>query len=153
MSDSIFNAEQFLQTSTDKVGQTTYAQVPEGDHSPAQITKVGAHKFLSQKTNQEYTVLDLEWTITSPEALAATNMDAPKAPQSIFLDMTLEGSLDFGVNKNIGLSRLRDAVGQLREGRPWNPNMLLGATAVVHVKHRQDDNGDARAQVDRVAKG
>lgn len=147
---STFNPEQFLGTTTEEIGSTKYTQVPEGERL-GQVTKVDAREVNSERTGQTYTVLELTWSFNDEESKRVTGLENPSARQTIFVDRKADGSLDFGVNKNIQLSRLREAVGQARTGRPWAPSHLIGATAICLVSHGMDQQGDPRAEVRRVA--
>lgn len=146
---STFNPDQFLATETGEVGDTKFIQVPAGEY-PGQITRVTPRQIESKKTGETYTLLEITWTFTDPAVKAATAMDEPSARQTIFLDLKENGALDFSPNKGVNLSRLRDAVGQQRNGRPWSPSHLMGATAMCLIKHEIDDNGDPRAVVSKV---
>lgn len=152
---SIFNVEQFLGTTTDQIGPTFYVRVPDGEYR-ASITKIDGKRIEAKKgpnTGTQYTVLDITWQVHDDAIAAKLNMEKPTARQSLFVDLTPEGGLDFGTNKNVQLSRLRDAVGQMRKGRAWAPSHLLGQSATVLVKGDvNDETGEERAIVTKVAK-
>lgn len=147
---STFNPDQFLGTTTEEIGSTKYTQVPEGERL-GQVTKVDAREINSEKTGQTYTILEVTWAFSDEESKRVTGQDSPTARQTLFVDRKPDGGLDFGINKNIQLSRLREAVGQARTGRAWAPSHLIGATAICLVSHGMDQNGDPRAEVKRVA--
>ena len=70
------------------------------------------------------------------------------------LDVSDDGGIATGKNKNIELGRVRKAVGQNADG-PWNITQLRGAGPVlVKVVHREGDRKDGskwkRAEVDQV---
>ena len=152
---SVFNPEQFIGTSTDSVGSTQYFPSPIGDW-PGQVVRVDCRRITSKQEKtlgQEYTLLEITWELISDEVREATDLEHPSARQSIFLDLTPSGGLDFGRNKNVPLSRLREAVSQNKSGRPWSPSHLVGQTALVHVEHDVNkDTGEPRAIVTRGAK-
>lgn len=150
MNDSTFNPEQFLGTTTEETGPTAYTPVPIGEWLGT-CTKIVARSGVSPKTNETWHMLNVTWEFKDPKVLEVTKGEAAFANQSFFLDLKEGGILDFGVNKNVQLSRLRDAVGQQRTGRPWAPAHLVGTTAICMVAHENDDNGDPRAVVKRVA--
>lgn len=153
MSDtSTFNAEAFLGTATDRTGEVNYFPVPIGEYL-GQITKVEGKKITSKTTGVVYTVLEITWEILDDQIKKITELDHPSARQSLFLDMTPEGGLDFGRNRNVQLSRLRDALGQNRKGKAWMPSHLMGGTARLRVVHDINaDTGEPRATVNRVTK-
>lgn len=92
-----------------------------------------------------------------PRLLAELGKDNTTVRKPITLDFE-PGSqkLDFGVNRNLELNRVRAAVGQDQPG-PWNFPRLAGAGPVmVRVVHRtgkrQDGSEFKVAEVDRVVR-
>lgn len=79
-------------------------------------------------------------------------MAEPSVRQTLWLDTTESGGLDFGKGKNVGLGRLREALGQNAPGKPWAPGMLVGGVAKVKVSHSIDkrDNVTINADVKAV---
>lgn len=155
MSDSTFNPDQFLSTTTDQVGETKFYPCPVGDWN-AQASKVEAKVIESgpgsQEPGKKFTVLEITWDILDEEPKRQCEQDRVTVRQSIFLDLTPGGGLDFGKNKNVTLSRLREALGQQRSGRQWAPSHITGGTAKVRVVHDPDKTtGDPRARVSMVA--
>lgn len=151
MSDSTFNPDAFIGTQTDQVGETHYFPIPKAEYV-GQIDSVQGRQFNSNKTGLTYTVLEVRWVVPDEEVKRITNQEKPTARQTIFLDLTGEGGLDFSTNKNVPLSKLRDAVGQNKKGRPWAPSMLIGQTARVFIDHDvNDETGEPRAVVTKVA--
>lgn len=74
----------------------------------------------------------------------------------INLDFDKDGKLDFGVNRNIELNRVRAAVGQDQPG-PWTFTRLAGAGPVmIRVVHRTGKRKDGSefkiAEVERVVR-
>lgn len=150
MSDSTFNPEQFLGTQTDTAGETKFFPVPVGEWT-GQCTKCDARQFTSEKNGNTYTVLEYTWEVTDQAVKDETRLERPTVRQSVFVDLTPAGGLDFGRNKNIQLGRLRAAVGQNKDGRAWAPTHIVGQMAKLKVSHRPDNNGDPQAQVDTVS--
>lgn len=146
---SAFNAEQFLQTQTKSANDTKLIPVPEGDH-PAQLVKLGFRN--GTKDGVVWVAMDVIWHVLDDESKKVTGLDKPQVKQSIFLDFTPEGALDFGKGRNIGLGRLREALGQNKEGRAWSPSQLQGGLATILVKHRPGDGDEMYADVKAVAK-
>ena len=62
------------------------------------------------------------------------------------LDLTPSGSLDTSKGKNIGLGRLREAVGQNKPGQAFSFQNLPGLMAKITIKHRLVDD-DTFAEV------
>lgn len=60
-----------------------------------------------------------------------------KMKDSVMLDLTESGSLDYGVGKNAKLRKYREATGNNVAGKPFNPRMLIGNVVTVKVNHRE----------------
>lgn len=148
----MFNPEQFMTTNYSDANSTKVIPVPEGEY-PAQIKKVDFRQF-DKDDNTTSTLCEVTW---EPQDLsgtikAATGREVTSVRQSLWLDLTPQGNLDFGEGKNIGLGRLREAVGQNRPGQPWNFSSLIGGSGRVLVSHRTDSKtGDVYAEVKKVA--
>ena len=71
--------------------------------------------------------------------------------QGIMLDITDSGGLDMGKGRNIGLGRLREAIGLNTPGQPFSFSMVAGRVAKVNVSHRIDGE-NIYAEVKGVAK-
>jgi len=138
---STFNPELFLNTTHTEAADTSLLPVPEGEYlavsSP--VTADSLRQFDIRKGDRAGTkglAVDLEWTIND-DVLKAELGRTPKVRQSIMLDLTADGNgIDFGKGKNVGLGRLREALGQNQNGQPWNFAMLGNQVAKVKVKHR-----------------
>jgi hypothetical protein len=129
---SAFNPDTFLNTETDSASATAYTPCPEGEMTAA-IKAIKPRVLTDGRA-----VLDVTWTVDDETARQETGMAEPSVRQTIWLDTTESGGLDFGKGKNVGLGRLRDAVGQNTAGKPWAPGMLVGQVAKVKVSHSID---------------
>jgi hypothetical protein len=137
---STFNAEQFMQTEIEQKGEVDYVPIPEAEYQ-------GVIKELKPGTTPKGAAyLEVYWIIDDQEVRELMESDEVVCRQSIWLDITDSGALDFGKNKNIKLNRLRDALGQ-NDGKPWSPMMLMGQVATVQVKHRLGDDGTPYAEI------
>lgn len=135
-----FNAESFMQTEIEQEGETEYTPIPENEYQA--IIK----EIKGDSTPKGKAFLEVIWIIDDQEVKDLLEQDEPTSRQTIWLDMTESGTLEFGKNKNIGLNRLREALGQ-NTGKPWSPSMLLGQVATVNIKHRISENGGIFAEV------
>lgn len=129
MSASVFNPDTFMNTTTTDALSTTYTPVPEGEWN-------AVVKEIKPRQAKEAIILDVLWAVEEPEVIQATGMKVPIVRQSIFLDMTESGGLDIGKGKNIGLGKLREALGQNQKGQAWAPGNMLGGVAKIRVAHR-----------------
>ena len=141
----MFNPELFLNTTVTETLDTQLIPVPEGEYT-AVSSPVSAESFRSfdikrgDRAGTKGYALDLEWTIND-ESLKAQIGREPKVRQSLMLDTTADGTgLDFGKGRNIGLGRLREALGQNKDGQPWSFAMLGSQVARVKVKHHLVDD-------------
>lgn len=143
---STFNPDTFLNTETSDANATAYTPVPEGEFQAA-IKAVKPRVLTDGRA-----VLDITWSVDDEVARQETGMAEPSVRQTIWLDTTESGGLDFGKGKNVGLGRLREAVGQNQAGKPWAPGMLVGQVAKVKVGHSIDkrDNVTINADVKAV---
>ena len=96
---------------------------------------------VSQKTGNEWVSLNVTWDIQNPELAKQLGREKLQVRQSVFLDMK-DGKLDMDKGKNIGLNRLREALGQNVEGKKWSPNDLKGNLAKIKTKLVAGKNGD-----------
>lgn len=134
-----FNAEQFLNNATKESFQTQMEVCPEGEYQ-ALVSEVGFEEVTfkrGDRAGQTGYKMTINWLIADP-AVEAQLGRQPKVRQDFFLDLTADGSLDSGKNKNITLGKVREALKQNAPGQPWAPTMMKGQFAVVRVKHRMD---------------
>ena len=131
-SQGVFDPDTFMSMQTEEASETTFRPIPEGEYN-AVITKIEG------RTPKGNSILDIFWAIDDESVRAETGMDNPSVRQSIFLDITKEGGLERGANKNIQLGRVRSALGQNNPGQPWSPGMMEGQVARVSIKHRVVD--------------
>lgn len=139
-----FDPDQFLSASADAPMSTDFTPVPEGEYN-AVISKIDA-----RQTNSGKALLDVTWQIDDQQVREVTGMDNPTCRQTIWLDVTDSGALDVGKGRNIGLGRLREALGQNGPGA-WAPSMMVGNVARVMVSHRFYE-GSTFADVKKVSK-
>lgn len=146
---SVFDPEAFKNTPVDGAMDTALTPVPPNRDVPGQIESYKVRQ--NEKDGEVWTVMDVVWHILDEESKKVTGLDKPFCRQSIFLDLTAENNLDNGKAKNVQLGKLRDAIGQNKAGKPWHPDMILGAMGLCHI---EPDKGDPEnySRVTRVAK-
>ena len=145
---SAFNPDTFLNTETSSANSVQYTPVPEGEFN-ASIKAIKPRVLTDGRA-----VLDVTWTVDDEQARNETGMAEPSVRQTVWLDTTESGGLDFGKGKNVGLGKLRDAVNQNASGKPWAPGMLVGQVAKIKVSHSIDkrDGTSINADVKAVTK-
>jgi hypothetical protein len=137
---SNFNAEAFMTTEVEGVGETEYTPIPEDEYR-AVIKEVKA-----DSTPNGSPLLEVIWIIDSEEVRKLVGMDEPTVRHTVWLDINEQGALEFGKNKNIALNRLREALGQ-NDGKPWSASSMLGQVATINIKHRLGKEGQIFADV------
>lgn len=147
----MFDPQQFLDMPMEGANDTVSVPVPVADYL-AIVDKVDVRQW---RKKDDPTVsglaLDLIWSIQDDTLKQFLGRDKVTCKQGIMLDLTESGGLDMGKGKNIGLGRLREAVGLNTPGQPFSFSMLLGQMGKISVKHRVD--GDSIfAEVKAVAK-
>lgn len=139
---STFDPNTFLNTETNESNATAYTPVPEGEFQ-ASIKTIKPRVLTDGRA-----VLDVTWVVNDDAASEETGMAEPTVRQTLWLDTTESGGLDFGKGKNVGLGRLRDALGQNQNGKPWAPGMLVGGVATIKVAHSIDKRDGATINAD-----
>lgn len=144
-----FNPDQFMQTSIKGSMSTEIIPIPEGEFTGI-IQKVDAR--LTGKQNDR-AVLDIHYLVDDEEVRKVTGMEKPSIRQTVWLDIDDSGALDLSEGKNVGLGRLREAVGQNTDAE-WAPPMLIDQVVKIQVKHSMgegDNAGKVYANVSGVA--
>lgn len=145
-----FDAQSFLDSAVTGSNDTKIIPVPEGEFLGV-IEKVGASQWQSKDGTKTGLKLELIWLVEDENVKAYLKRDTITVRQDIMLDTTETGTLDMSPGRNIGLGRLREAVGKNGEGEAFSFSMLPGMTAKILVKHRiYEDN--TFAEVKGVAK-
>src|SRR5271163_4798164 len=106
----MFDADSFLNSVVTGSNSTKVVPCPIGEY-PAVIEKIAARQWQSQDGTKTGVALDVTWSIEDDEAKAATGRDVVTSRQGLMLDLTPDGAVDMGEGKNVGLGRLRAAVG------------------------------------------
>lgn len=150
----MFDPNQFLNDSVTGANDTKYIPVPQGEF-PAIIKAVNARQMPSKADPGKFvTVADVVYEIDDQTVRTATGLDTPTVRQSVFLDLTPEGKLDMSKGKNIGLGKLREALGLNDPNKSFSFADLPGRAAIVQVEHTPNEKspGDVYANVSKVGK-
>lgn len=149
---SVFDPEAFASQTVNAAMDTELIPVPVGEYV-AQITSFKLRQSPRKDGQGMVTAMDLTCEIDSarhPEVLTTIKRDKATVRHGILLDITPQNTLDEAKGKNIGLGRIREAVGQNQAGQPWAPNMLVGQMLRVHVAHTMT-NGKPYAEAKEVS--
>lgn len=135
---SMFSPEQFLDMQTTEANDTKLVPVPAGEY----IAMIDEVKARTWKKRDDPSVggiaLDVTWLVDDEGVKALLGRDKVTVKQGLMLDLTESGGLDMGKGKNVGLGKLREAVGLNVPGQPFAPSMLTGRPARIKVEHRVD---------------
>jgi hypothetical protein len=131
---------QLLDMSVDQANDTKVIPVPVGEYI-AVCTEVKARPWSSKSDPSKSGIaLDLQWSIDDANVKALLGRDDVKVKQGVMLDLTESGGLDMGKGRNVGLGRLREAVGLNTPGQPFSVTMVQGRMAKVLISHRAVDD-------------
>lgn len=133
-----FDPNQFLDMQVTEANDTVVVPVPEGEYLGV-ATEVKVRPWSSKDGSSAGLALDIIWELDSPELKAELGRDVIKIKQGIMLDITEANGLDMGKGKNVGLGRLRAAIGMNQPGQPFAFSSIPGRMCKVAVKHRMDD--------------
>jgi hypothetical protein len=147
----MFSPEQFLDMQITESNDTKTIPVPVGEYT-AVAEEVKCRPWQSKKDpSMSGLTLDIKWSIDDPAVKELLGRDKVTVNQGIMLDLTDSGGLDMGKGRNIGLGRLREALGLNAPGQPFSFMMISGRVAKVNVSHRIDGE-NIYAEVKGVAK-
>lgn len=155
---STFDPAAFEQMTIDQANETKSTPVPEGDYT-ALISKVRVKTVdikNGARAGQTVPILEVNYQIQDDTGKLAEelNRDEVHVRQDIWLDVNENGALAFGPNQNLGLGRLRDAVGFNKPGKAFSFPMLEGqGPVVIHVTvDTNAETGDSFNRVPRVSR-
>lgn len=147
----MFNAQEFLQDQMTGSTDTRYKLVPPGDY-PALVDGIDAKQQPDKSDpTKVYTILDVTFSIESPQVKEAMGLSKVTARHSVFLELNDSGKVDFSQGKNVPLGRLREATGTNYSDRPFTFNDLVGKACIVTIINEPDKN-DPRDVWTRVKK-
>lgn len=132
-----FDPATFLNQTVDEAMDTKIVPCPAGEY-PAVADKVDIKTWASKDGSSSGIKLVILWDIQDPNVNAITMRNPTKVKQEQMIDLTESGQIDLGKGRNVGLGRIREALGLNTPGEPFSFNMLQGRTAKVNVTHRVD---------------
>lgn len=146
-----FDPQSFLDSTITDALDTKVLPIPPGEY-PATVLEIKARPWVGKSDPTKSGVaLDLTWEIDDQSVREAVKRDKVTVRQSIMLDLTPSGGLDTGKGRNLGLGRLRAALGLNVPGQPYSHSMLPGRMAKVKVSNRVVGE-DTYSDVDGVVK-
>jgi hypothetical protein len=117
---------------------TVIVPVPVGEFN-AVVEKVDVRQWVSKADpTKSGLTLEVLWSIDDAEVKALLGRDKVTCKQGVMLDITEAGGLDMGKGRNVGLGKLRQALGLNEPGQVFSFNQIVGQFAKVGVQHRID---------------
>lgn len=145
-----FDADAFLQTTISDALDTKVIPCPMGEF-PGLIESIKPRQWQSKDGSTTGIALDIFWLVEDEGVKQQLDRKEVKVKQGIMLDTTPLGALDTAPGKNIGLGRLREAVGLNEPGQQFSFAMLPGLMGKINVTHRVVGE-DTYAEVKAVTK-
>lgn len=130
-----FNPDEFLNTQYDEALDTKVTPCPVGEF-PGLAEKVDIKPWAARDGSSSGLKLVVIWDIQDEGAKQVAMRDPLRVKQEQMLDLTETGQLDMGKGKNVGLGRIREALGLNTPGEPFAFSMIQGRMANCKVSHR-----------------
>lgn len=153
---SNFDPAVFESIIIEDANETKSTPIPEGEYNAiadsVRIRSVDITK--GERAGTTVPILEVMWQIMDDTGKLAEllNRDKIVVRQDIWLDVQ-DGALSFGPNLNVGLGRLREAVGLNKPGKPFSFKMIEGQGPVrISVTQKVQDSGDVYNNVSKVMK-
>lgn len=144
-----FDPNTFLNATFTEENDTKVIPVPAGEYL-ALAEKVDVKSWSSKDGSSSGIKLEILWDIQDDNVKALLGRDTVKCGQQQMLDLTDTGALDMGKGKNVGLGRIREALGLNKPGEPFSFGMIQGRMAKVVVSHRTSGE-DIYAEIKKIA--
>jgi hypothetical protein len=151
MNDQTFDADAFMNATVDDPMATSLAGVPEGEYT-AMVGDFDSTAFKTVTTTNRQTgaqidraVLEVPFLIMDEALKQKLGRETITHRETYWLDMNDQGRLDTGMDKNVRLGQLRQAIGQNNPNTPWSPGMLknMGPLKIV-IKTTSDKRDPER---------
>lgn len=145
-----FDPQTFLNATYEEALDTKVVPCPVGEYL-AIADKVDVRSWSAKDGSSSGVKLVILWDIQDDNVKQLLGRDKVIVPQEQMLDLTDTGALDFGKGKNVGLGRIREALGLNAPGQPFSFGMIQGQMAKTMVSHRAAGE-DLYAEIKKIAK-
>lgn len=135
---TIFNPDLLKTGAVSGSFSTSLPPMPEGEY-PFTVTGVEVKNPKADVVIAEYSCETYDDAVCT-----ATGMTPSRTRYACFLDLDEVGMLAVGEGKNVGLGKLREAVGQNDDDTPWTMEMPVGQSFLGLVRQRVDDKDATR---------
>lgn len=143
-----FDPATFLNQTVTDSNDTKVVPVPAAEYL-AIATKVDIKPWAKKDGSDSGLKLEIVWEVQDENVKALIGRE-PTVKQDQMLDLTAEGGLETGSGKNVGLGRIREALGLNTPGEPFAFSMIQGRMAKIMVSHRINGE-DVYAEVKKIA--
>lgn len=153
---TVFEPSIYEEMVFEQSNETKTTPIPEGQYRGL-IDKIELRQMTIKNgpnAGQTRLILGVSWEVLEidEELLAELGRDRVIVRQDIWLDIDDHGSIAFGPNRNVGLGRLREAVGLNTPGKPFTFKTLEGAgPALITIGERPVESGDVYNEVKKVS--
>jgi hypothetical protein len=150
---SSFDPTQFLDATTTEA-LTRRAPLPAGQDVVGVIGDLSIKPWASKDgTKSGYKMeVPLRFDLTAyPDLRTAVNADTVTITDTIMLDVTDSGSIDYSPGKNSRLRKYREALGMNAAGVPFSPRAMTGRMIKARIKH-EPYNDEIYERVEGVSK-
>lgn len=152
-----FDPSSFLNQTTTEANDTKIIPCPAGEYL-ALADKVDIKTWQKKDGSASGLKLEILWEIQDDSVRQFLDRDKVTVRQDQMLDVLETGNpdnpymLDQGKGKNVGLGRIREALGLNAPGEPFSFSMIGGRLAKVKVGHRTGNTPeDVFAEVNGIA--
>lgn len=151
--ESTFDTDAFLNMQVEGENSTSTVPIPVGEYQGL-ADAIGVKSWQSKDDpDKAGLMLNITWLIEDEGVKSFLERDTVKIGQTVFLDLTENGTLDMGKGKNVQLGRLREALNLNQPGVAFSFNQLQGQMAKVSIDHGiSETTGDPYHRVKGVAR-
>jgi hypothetical protein len=145
-----FDPSVFLNMEFTEANSTDFVPVPAEEYF-AIVDKVEPQQWAKKDGTKSGLKVAITWSIDDAGVRELLGRDKITVRQDLMLDTTEQGTIDMGKGKNVGLGRLREALGLNKPGVAFRFSDFVGQYAKVKVDHRTE-NGNIYAEIRNVMK-
>lgn len=145
-----FNPDIFLTQAVTGSNAEERIPHPEGQDFPGQIKDLKIDSGTNKDSGRQWAKVTAQIEALDRQALADVGLEECVVHYPFFLDLTDEGGLDMGVNRNVGLGKIRAACGMNSEDEEFSLIQLKGQRVSYSIVHKLNQNNEPRAEVSSV---
>ena len=141
---STFDPQVLEETIIDVPNATFIVPIPDDEYNGL----IDDFKIRSVKTSDGVVpVVDVYWNIPDEKLQKLLDREKVIAKQSIWIDLDAQGSIAVGPSDNVGLGRLRAAVGLNKKGFSFPQLRGAGPARILVVQKKNSETGEIFSNV------